>query len=97
MDWERHWLEEYGALVVDTPQENARRAWPKQACRWAASKRQIIEGVIEQLTDFFCLGVHRAKTLQGLLSRLATKITAYTCGMRLNSELRRPLRQLVIF
>jgi hypothetical protein len=46
LTWERRWLEEYGALVAATPQTNARRAWPEGACRWAAGKRQIIEGVI---------------------------------------------------
>jgi DDE family transposase len=34
MSWERYWLEEYGALVAATPQENARRAWPPEARRW---------------------------------------------------------------
>jgi hypothetical protein len=78
VEWEKHWLETYGALVAATPQENSRRAWPEKARRWAASKRQLIEGVIGQLKDMFCLERHRAKTLSGLLSRLAAKITAYT-------------------
>jgi hypothetical protein len=71
--WERHWLEDHGALVAATPQKSARRAWPKQACRWAAGKRQLIEGVIGQLKDLFALERHRAKTLGGLLTRLAAK------------------------
>jgi hypothetical protein len=78
--WEKHWLEEYGALVAATPQENARRAWPAEARRWAAGKRQLIEGVIDQLKDLFALERHRAKTLEGLLTRLASKVAAYTCG-----------------
>ncbi|MCA1731652.1 MAG: hypothetical protein LC751_20300 [Actinobacteria bacterium] len=72
-------LEEYGALVTATPQMSARRAWPEVACRWAAGKRQIIEGVSWQLKDLFGLERHRAKTLSGLLTRLAAKV-AYTCG-----------------
>ncbi len=92
--WEGHWLKEYGALVAATPQESARRAWPEKSRRWAAGKRQLIEGVISQLKDLFCLERHRAKTLQGLLSRLAAKICAYTCGMYLNDGLGRPMRQL---
>lgn len=43
-------------------------------------KHQIIEGVICQLEDFFGLELHRAKTLAGLLARLAAKGTAHTCG-----------------
>lgn len=92
--WERYWLEEYGALVAATPQKSARRAWPEKACRWAAGKRQLIEGVIWQLKDYFGLECHRAKTLSGLLSRLAAKVAAYTCGMCFNARLGRPIRHL---
>jgi hypothetical protein len=94
LDWERHWLERYGALVAATPKNNARRAWSKADRRWASGKRQIVEGVIGQLKDFFGLERHRAKTLGGLLTRLAAKVAAYTCGQRLNDRLGRPLRHL---
>ena len=53
-----------------------------------------IEGVIDQLKDIFALERHRAKTLEGLLVRLAAKVAAYTCGQRLNVQLGRPLRHL---
>lgn len=92
VDWERRWLEEYGALVAATPQRTAKRAWPEAACRWAAGKRQLIEGVIWQLKDYFGLEKHRAKTLQGLLTRLAAKVAAYTAGQLLNERHGRPLR-----
>lgn len=39
VEWERHWLEVYGARVIATPQKNAYRAWPKAACKWASGKR----------------------------------------------------------
>jgi hypothetical protein len=94
LEWERRWLEEYGALVAATPQNNDRRAWSKRDRRWAAGKRQIIEGVICQLKDFFGLERHRAKTLSGLLARLAAKVAAYTCAQRINGSLGRPLRHL---
>ena len=94
VEWERQWLEVHGALVAATPQKSAWRAWPKEACRWAAGKRQIIEGVIWQLKDYFGLERHRAKTLNGLLTRLAAKVAAYTCGQVLNAQLGRPLRRL---
>jgi hypothetical protein len=94
LDWERHWLERYGALVAATPKNNDRRAWSKADRRWASGKRQIVEGVIGQLKDFFGLERHRAKTLGGLLTRLAAKVAAYTCGQRLNDRLGRPLRHL---
>ena len=94
IEWERRWLEDYGALVAATPKNSDRRAWSKADRRWAAGKRQIIEGVIGQIKDFFGLERHRAKTLGGLLTRLAAKVVAYTCGQRLNDQLGRPLRHL---
>lgn len=94
VEWERYCLEEYEALVAATPQKNARRSWPEEACRWSARKRQIVEGVIWQLKDLFGLERHRAKTLGGLLARLAAKVAAYTCGQVLNDQLGRPMRRL---
>lgn len=46
VEWEKHWLQTHGALVAATPQESARRAWLEKDRKWAASKRQLIEGVI---------------------------------------------------
>ena len=92
--WERRWLKEFGSLVVATPQRSSRGAWPEEASRWAARKRQLIEGVIWQLKDLFGLERHRTKTLEGLLALLAAKIAAYTCGQLLNARLGRPLRHL---
>ena len=94
VEWERHWLERYGTLVAATPKDDSRRAWSKADRRWASGKRQIIEGVICQLKDFFSLERHRAKTLGGLLTRLAAKVAAYTCAQRINDSLGRPLRHL---
>lgn len=94
LEWEKRWLETLGVLVAATPQKSAKRAWSEQARRWAAGKRQVIEGVIWQLKDLFGLERHRAKTLGGLLTRLAAKVAAYTCGQVLNAALGRPLRNL---
>jgi hypothetical protein len=76
------------------PYDDSRRAWSQADRRWASGKRQIIEGVIGQLKDFFSLERHRAKTLGGLLTRLAAKVAAYTCAQRINYSLGRPLRHL---
>jgi len=95
IEWERLWMEIYGALVAATPKDNSRRAWSKADRRWASGKRQIIEGVIYQLKDFFSMERHRAKTLGGLLTRVAAKVAAYTCAQRINDSLGRPLRHLV--
>ena len=95
VEWERRWMEICGALVAATPKDNSRRAWPEADRRWASGKRQIIEGVIYQLKDFYSLERHRAKTLSGLLARLVAKVAAYTCAQRINCLLGRPMRHLV--
>lgn len=94
VEWERRWLEEYGALVAATLKNNDRRAWSKGDRRWASGKHQIIEGVTGQLKYFFGLERHRAKTLGGLLTRLAAKVAVYTWAQRINYSLGRPLRHL---
>ena len=66
------------------------RKGPEMGGRKAAAHR----GVIDQPKDPFGLERHRAKTLEGLLTRLAAKIAAYTCGQALNAGLGRPLRHL---
>jgi hypothetical protein len=81
-------------VVAATPKNDSRWAWPKADRRRAPSKRQIMEGVIGQLKDFFRLERHRTKTLGGLLTRLAAKVAAYTRAQRINCSLRRPLRHL---
>ena len=40
---------------------------------------------------------HRAKTLGGLLARLAAKVAVYTRGPKLNAQLGRPLRHSADF
>jgi len=94
VEWERLWMEVYGALVAATLKNNSRRSWSKADRRWASGKRQIIEGVIGQLKDFFGLERHCAKTLGGLLTRLAAKVVAYTRAQRINDSLARPPRHL---
>jgi Transposase DDE domain len=90
--WEQHWLRAYGAQVLATPQRHFKRAWSEPGYRWAAGKRQIVEQVFAQLKDFFALEQHRAKTLSGLLARLAAKIASFTAAQWLNACHDRPLR-----
>lgn len=93
--WEQHWRDAYRAVVAATPSTTTKRAWTEAACRWAAGKRQVIEQVINQLKDFFLLERHRAKTLGGLLARLAAKVVAFTVAQVFNVRRNRPLRHLV--
>jgi hypothetical protein len=50
--------------------------------------------VIWQLKELLGLQRHRAKTLIGLLTQLAAKVAAYTCGQVLNAAVGRSLRHL---
>lgn len=55
---------------------------------------RLLRASTHKLKDQFSLERHRAKTMGGLLSRLAAKIAAYTCGLYLNTRLGQPLRYL---
>ncbi len=89
--WERHWWQDYGARVAVTPKDGDRRTLSPDLQRWSAKHRQRIEGVFAQLKDQFALAQHRSKQLDGLLARIASKITAYTCAQLINQRLGRPL------
>ena len=92
--WERHWAYEQGSLVVATPKDNSKRAWPPSDRRWAAGKRQINRGGHRSAQGHLRSGAPPGQDLQGLLAGMAAKIAAYTCGQRLNVQLGRPLRRL---
>ena len=79
---------------VRAPAHAKSRSRNSISTEWAPGKRQIVEGVIDQLKDIFCLERHRTKTLDGMLARLAAKVAAYTVGQVLNAGLNRPLRRL---
>jgi hypothetical protein len=82
----------------------ARRRWdpavvtviatPPRPYRRAAGKRQVVEQAIGQLKDSFAPALHRAKTLSGLLARLAAKVLAFTCAEYLDARPGRPLRHV---
>jgi hypothetical protein len=79
-------MEVYEALVAATPYDDSRRAWSKADRRLASFARQAPDhrgGYLPALKDFYYLERHRAKTLGGLLARLAAKVAAYTCAQRL--------------
>jgi hypothetical protein len=83
-------MEHWWRLTKITPTERGR----KPTVAGLRECGRSIEGVINQLKDLFGLERHRAKTLEGLLARLAAKIAAYTCGQRINERTGRPLRYL---
>jgi hypothetical protein len=80
--WFSHWQQDYGAFVL-TPhgyQGTDTRQARRQHQRW----RQMIETVNEQLTDTFSLPFPGARSVAGLLTRVAAKLLAYNLGLWLN-------------
>jgi hypothetical protein len=59
----------------------------KESNRFLSSFRQVIETVNELLKDHFNLEKHLAKTLDGLKTRIVTKITGLTIGVYMNKML----------
>ena len=62
-----------------------------------ATIRLVIESVFSNLKRQMRLGEHLAKTLGGLVQRVAQRLLALTLGMFINAQLGRPLRALVAF
>ena len=74
-------MEVYGALVAAAPKNNSRRAWSEADRRWASGKRQIIEGVIGQLKDFFGSGASSCEDV----GRAADASGRQGCGLHLRT------------
>ena len=57
----------------------------------------MIESVFSNLKRQMRLEEHLAKTLGGLIQRVAQRLLALTLGMFINLQLGRPLRSLVAY
>ena len=87
----QRWLDLYGVRLICPPRRNERkRRWPKQLRRWAASIRQIVETVYENLHNAFGLRRERAHELSGLRARLAARVALHNFCIWLNEQLGRP-------
>jgi hypothetical protein len=58
-------------LVATTPKDNSKKAWPEADRRRVSGKRQIIEGGMDHLKDFFTLERRRVKTMGDLMACFA--------------------------
>lgn len=80
--WRRHWRQDYGAVVL-LHQDYHGDAAPlirRQYAGW----RQIIEVVNAALNEVFALAFPKAKTVWGLVTRIAAKCLALNLGIQLN-------------
>ena len=86
--WQPIWLTDYAAAVLTARSyrgANSRRL-RREHHRW----RQIVETVNGRLEDTFHLHFPRARSMWGLLSRVAAKLTALNLGIWLNRHFGRP-------
>jgi len=90
--WQEHWRAEYGASVLTpaallaTLAEEARASVRRQF----RSRRQVIETVNNALDQVFGIKFPRARTLAGLLTRIAAKVAAHDILVCLNYLFQRP-------
>lgn len=90
--WINHWHDHYRATVqtkadyrrLDSPQERRLGQY------WLSRQRQIVEIANSALTSVFGLKFPRARTLWGLLTRLAAKVAAYNLAIYVNYLTHRP-------
>jgi Transposase DDE domain len=83
-------------VAIRTP-DRKRTAENRGRERTLASLRLVIESTIANLKCQMRLEDHLAKTLPGLVARIASRLLALTLGMFLNAQLGRPLRSLVAY
>jgi hypothetical protein len=89
--WRAHWRRDYGAAVLTKadyaalpPAERAART------RWLCGLRQRVETAFGALSETLGAKFPRARTLQGLRTRLAAKVAAYNLALYANHLFGRP-------
>jgi Transposase DDE domain len=88
--WRAHWGEVYGVDVVAPPQPDSDERWPEERKQAHIGRRQPIESVIGRLLYDFRLERDRPKTIGGVLSRLAAKVSVHNFLIWLNRREGRP-------
>jgi hypothetical protein len=88
-------LAQYRSLELLAPAKvNQAPQRSKQAQQQLNRLRLICETVNAQLQEQLHLSKHYAKSTQGLMTRIAAKVTAHSVGMMVNALLGRPVLQL---
>lgn len=89
--WNAHWRDAYGAVVLTKADyAGLESAQARRGRRWLGRLRQVIETVNGRLVEVFGLQFPRARSLWGLLARLAAKIAAFNVAVYLNHVFHRP-------
>lgn len=83
-DWQRAWTDRYHARVVTHDQV------PSGLVHWFHDARQRIETVNAVLTEVLHIKFPRARTEEGLITRLVSKCAALNLGILINRNHHRP-------
>lgn len=87
-DWLPHWRRDTGAVVLTTPARGANAAPGRR--RQFSGWRQTIETVNGVLAETLHLAFPKAKTIWGVVTRIAAKCAALNVGIWCNRLLGRP-------
>lgn len=91
----QQFLEQYRALKVLAPVKVNQPAQRSRSAQQQLNRlRLICETVNAQLQEQLHLSKHDAKSTQGLMTRIAAKVTAHSVGMMVNALLGRPALRL---
>lgn len=91
----QRFLEQYRSLTILAPvKSNQDPVRSKPAQQQFNALRLICETVNAQLQEQLHLSKHYAKSIRGLMTRVAAKVTAHSVGMMINALLGRPVLRL---
>jgi hypothetical protein len=89
--WQQHWRADLGAVVLTAadlprPAPTDDTGWRerRRTMTWLSSLRQIAETAFATLVEVFSLPFPRARTYQGVRTRVAAKIAAFNVALYLN-------------
>jgi hypothetical protein len=87
--WHQHWQEAWGATVFTAadlphPGDERGRDQRRTLTRWLSGLRQVAETTFGHLQAVFGLRFPRARTYQGVRTRVAAKIAAFNLALLIN-------------
>jgi hypothetical protein len=95
--WHQHWQDAWGATVFTAaelpqpgPGDATGRHQRRILTRWFSGLRQVVETTFGHLQTVFGLAFPRARTYQGVRTRVAAKIAAFNLALLLNHHAGRP-------
>jgi len=74
----KHGGGEGGVRIWALPRQDSRTPWPAQFRRLVAKVRRRVESAFSVLCTVFNIEQPRSRSLSGLVSRIATRMLAYT-------------------